>query len=62
MEPLAAEHIYHAGRKSVMAHKTSLPDLHIHLPAAMVDIIVFLLSFVVIAAVAGLAANVVRWS
>jgi len=45
-----------------MAHKTSLPDFHIHLPAAMVDIIVFLLSFVVIAAVAGLAANVVRWS
>jgi hypothetical protein len=45
-----------------MAHKTSLPDFRIHIPAAVVDVTVFLFSFVVIAAVAGLAAHLVRWS
>ena len=45
-----------------MAHKTSLPDFHIHIPAEIVDVTVFLFGFVVIAAVAGLAAHLVRWS
>jgi hypothetical protein len=45
-----------------MARKSSLPDFHIHIPTPVVDVTVFCFSFVVIAALAGLIADLVHWS
>ena len=45
-----------------MAHKSSLPRFHVHMPPAIVDVAVFVCSFIAIAAIAGLAAGLVPWS
>jgi hypothetical protein len=45
-----------------MAHKSSLPHFHVHMPAAFVDLAIFIFSFVAIAAIAGLAAHLAPWS
>ncbi|HLY80331.1 MAG TPA: hypothetical protein VKQ70_13200 [Caulobacteraceae bacterium] len=45
-----------------MARKSSLPHFHLHMPPAIVDVAIFVFSFVAVAAVAGLAAHLVPWS
>jgi hypothetical protein len=46
----------------VMAHKSSLPHFHVHMPAAIVDVAILVLSFIAVAAIAGLAAHLAPWS
>jgi hypothetical protein len=45
-----------------MAHRSSLPHFHVHMPAVIVDVAIFIFSFIVLAAVAGLAAHLAPWS
>jgi len=45
-----------------MAHKSPLPHFPGHIPPAIVEVAIFVFSFVAIAALAGLVANLLPWS
>lgn len=45
-----------------MAHKSSLPHFHVHMPPAIADVAIFVFSFIAVVAIAGLAAHLAPWS